>query len=189
LTTSRQGGLTEVDGVSSVLVKVLTGGASLDLVETVSTGKVASTQVIQQVASISTSRASRILASIRQSGGTDTSGGVEEGSSLALLSRVESVVTCVVLRAEVVDKEHSITLVTSWVLTSIWYSCLTGFGNDVVILIVGAPKSGVESVITLKVSTASVVNQVESIVDIGATGISATNRQLSGACVGVGVEV
>ena len=54
-------------------------------------------------------------ASIGQSGCTDTSGSVEVGSSCALGSGGESTFTCVVLRAKVVNKEHSITLVTSWV--------------------------------------------------------------------------
>lgn len=138
LATSRQGGLTEGVSVSSVLVEILTNGASLDLVETIGTGKVASTQVIQQVAAICTSRASRILASIGQSGGTDTSGGVEVCSSCALGSGVESTVTCVVLRAEVVDKEHSITLVTSWVLATIRHCCLALLRNQVEVSPIGA---------------------------------------------------
>jgi hypothetical protein len=110
--------------------------------------------------------------------------------SRACASSVESILTTVVLLAEVVDEIESIGLSgTSRILASSGYRSLAYSCLKIEVLAVGTAECGVEAAVALVVVSADVVDEVESIVEANTAGILAAIRYISLALAGLKIEI
>jgi hypothetical protein len=87
------------------------------------------------------------------------------------------------------DKESITTSSTSWILTSIWHGRLALVVLNIVVSVVGAGESSVESIGTLVVAVTDVVGQVESVGDSSTSWVTASRWQVGTALVAGKIEI
>jgi len=175
---------------SGLDVEVLVSGTGERRVESTVALVVASAHVVDQVESITESDATRILTSSRD--GVLALAGLEVEVVVSSTGRqsVDSVSALVVVSAQVVDQVESVGLSNTFgVLASNWDAGLALSGLEVVVLVGGTVEAAVESVVALVVRLAQVVQQVESVGDVGATRILASSGYCRLASSGGDVEV